>query len=229
MTDKFSFLTAFIFGLFGSTHCLGMCGGIISLLSFNNLDNKKIIISQLLYNLGRISSYGFIGFGAGFFGFILLDTVGHFLIKITKILSAIIIITLGIHLIKKVKYIFFLDEVGRIYFFVFRKIFNKLSCIKSPCKEFLLGLAWGNIPCGLMYSVVCWSVLSGSIYKSFLLMIAFGLGTIPGMVIPGTLYVKIKETDKKNIIRTICGIFVIIFGVYSLINLILIKDCHLLQ
>lgn len=227
--NNFDYFTSFIFGLLSSFHCVGMCGGIISFLSIYSSNNKhNFILYNFLYNISRIFSYGLIGVFFYSFGFFLFDYSNIYFIKISKIISACLIILIGFYLINFNYFLFFLDNFFNKFFNFFNFFSKKILKIKSPLKDFLLGIIWGNLPCGLVYSVLILSIVSGSLIKSFLLMIFFGLGTLPAVFFTGVFYKNLKNNFlKNNYIIKFFGYLIILNGFYLLIKSFFIKNCHL--
>lgn len=231
MSDNISFLTAFLFGFLGSIHCVGMCGGIITALSMKLLENKKrFYLYQLIYNTGRIISYGIVGVFVSIFGVFIFDLFGIDVKVLFKFFFPSILIFFGLFLLNVFKKFFFnLERFSYDFFnFLYKKIFRFLH-FKSPLNEFIIGLLWGNMPCGLVYSVLSISLVSGSILKSFFLMMFFGLGTMPAVIFTGTFYSNIIIMKKKNFIVKILGILTCMYGFYFLFKSFVNNDCHLQQ
>ncbi len=231
MNDNISFITAFLLGFFGNLHCFGMCGGLITALSLNILKNKKkFFYYQLIYNGARILSYCFIGVFVNIFGFFIFDLFGLNIKFIFNFFFPIIMIFFGIRLLNIFNNFFLLFEKFSYDFFNF--LYNKiyiLNFFKSPYKEFIIGLLWGSMPCGLVYSALTITFISDSIVKSFLVMMFFGLGTLPAVIFTGTFYSRIFSFKKNNFIFKIIGFLTISYGFFFFIKILVKKDCHLQQ
>jgi hypothetical protein len=80
----------------------------------------------------------------------------------------------------------------------------------------MLGLVWGWIPCGLVYSMLVWTVSAGSVLKGAGLMLAFGLGTLPNLFAMGMVAGSLAHWSKDIRIRRLAGVLVIAFGFYTL-------------
>lgn len=232
MSDNISFFTAFLFGFLGSVHCVGMCGGIITAISLKTLDDKKYFyFYQFIYNIGRIFSYGLIGIFVGSFGFFFFDLFSIDVKFLFRFFFPVWTIYLGFYFLGFFKNFFSYFEKISYDFFIFlnKKKIVKVFFIKSPFKEFFIGLIWGNMPCGLVYSALSLTFVSGSILKSFFLMIFFGLGTMPSLMFTGIFYSKIFFYKKKKFFIKLIGFFTILTGFYFLINSFIKKECHLQQ
>lgn len=231
MNDDISFLTSFFFGFLGSFHCFGMCGGLITALSLKIIENKKkLFFYQIVYNSGRILSYSIIGSFVSIFGFFVFDFFSINVNFVFNIFFPLIIIFFGFKLLNIFSYTFvFFEKISYDFFNLFYKKMSRFSFIKSPYKEFCVGMLWGNIPCGLVYSALSIAFISGSLLKSFLIMIFFGLGTLPAIIITGSFYSKIIKLKNNNFFTKTLGFFTIIYGIYFLLSFLIKKNCHLQQ
>lgn len=228
MSDDISLLTAFLIGLFGSFHCFGMCGGLITALSLKLIENKKkIYFYQFVYNLGRILSYCIIGFLVSVCGVFIFDFFKINVAFLFNVFFSLIIIFFGLRLLNVFSFIFiFFEKISYDFFNLFYKKMSKFSFLRSPYKEFCVGMLWGNMPCGLVYSALSLSFVSGSLLKSFLIMFFFGLGTLPVIIFTGSFYSKILILKNNNLITRIIGLSTVIYGIYFLLIFLLKKTCH---
>ena len=170
---------ALVIGVGGSVHCLGMCGPIALAIPMKNHGLNTVLVNRLIYNLGRITTYGAMGLVVGVVG------LGIEMAGIQKYLS----IALGAGLIF---YIIF--TASRFSIFSGSALFNrvllkiktlvarKLS-LKGKRNNFLIGMLNGLLPCGLVYVALVNSLLVSSPWQGFLFMVAFGIGTIPALLI----------------------------------------------
>ena len=164
--------SAFVFGLVGSFHCVGMCGPIVLAVP------GKSIFSKLLYNLGRTVTYALMGLVIGIIG------EGFSLAGYQQILSVIVgAAMLLIVIFTKYKH-FDLPLSGAISkLWIFSK--NKLTPLfksDAAMAPFLIGLINGLLPCGLVYAAIFAAVAMGGMLESSLYMILFGLGTAPLLI-----------------------------------------------
>ena len=81
---------------------------------------------------------------------------------------------------------------------------------------FLLGLVWGWLPCGLVYSMLAYSATSDNLLQAILIMLCFGLGTLPSLLVTGLFAEQLKVFIQRQSVRTISGILIIIFGCWTL-------------
>ena len=90
--------------------------------------------------------------------------------------------------------------------------------MRIPGQAFLLGLLWGWLPCGLVYAVVAWALTSGSALEGALLMLGFGTGTLPAMLIAGNSLHYFSGWVRSPRVRALAGMSIIGFGIYSAIS-----------
>jgi sulfite exporter TauE/SafE len=218
MPADLTFGAAIIVGLLGSSHCLGMCSGIVAALNMGVTDGptgkpRSLFIYQLSYNGGRISSYVLVGLLAGTLGAGLMqlgvDPVAG------KLVAAAFMIALGLYLANWWRGLAVLEKLGHKLWRHIQPLGKRLFPIRNPLQAYLLGLLWGWLPCGLVYAVVAWSLTTGNAYDGAMLMFGFGLGTLPAMLIAGKVFSFFKDWVKSPLVRTSAGVLIIAFGLYS--------------
>lgn len=218
MPVDLTFGAALIVGLLGSSHCLGMCGGIVSALNMGVADNlgmrpQSIFGYQLAYNMGRIGSYVLVGLAAGSLG------AGLAQLGLTplagRLLAAFFMIALGLYLANWWRGLALLEKLGARLWRHLQPLGQRLFPIQNPWQAFLLGAVWGWLPCGLVYAVVAWSLTTASSVDAAVLMLGFGLGTLPAMLLAGNAFNYLKRWVKAPAVRRSAGIVIMAFGIYS--------------
>lgn len=169
--------TAFTIGLFGSLHCVGMCGPIALALpgSESKWDSARRL---LLYNGGRIITYMLMGAVIGLFGeaFNLADIQ-----KWLSILAGVFLLVVALFSIPVESHLLNWPALGRAYLFLKGSLFRNLT--KGSSLSFLkTGLLNGLLPCGLVYVALVGALTSGGFVSSLLYMFLFGVGTVPLMM-----------------------------------------------
>ena len=168
MPVELTFAAALIVGLLGSTHCLGMCGGIVAALNMGIADDLgkrpvSLLSYQLAYNAGRICSYVLVGLLAG--------TLGAGLAQLGvspvagKLFAAAFMIALGLYLANWWRGLAVLERLGAHLWRHIQPLAQRLFPIQSPFQAFLLGGLWGWLPCGLVYAVVAWSLTTSNSHR----------------------------------------------------------------
>lgn len=213
-----SFGAAIVVGLLGSSHCIGMCGGIVAALNMGVSDqvSKKpasLFVYHLGYNSGRIVSYLLVGLVAGSLGAGLTELGVSPVFG--KLFAAGFMIALGLYLANWWRGLALLERFGSRLWRHIQPLGQRLFPIRNPLQAFLLGLLWGWLPCGLVYTVVAWSLTMGSALDGALLMLGFGIGTLPALLIAGNALNYFRNWVRSPPIRISAGIMVIAFGIYS--------------
>lgn len=166
------FITAIVFGLLSSFHCVGMCGPIA--LALPVIPNTPNWLTVLLYNLGRIVTYAMLG---GFIGMVGYSLQWWGAQRYLSIIAGIFIILVSLW--------YWMDKssmgVGFVWVSFLKKKFQTFIQKKSLSGMFILGLINGFLPCGVVYLALSASIIMGTIEGSAAYMIGFGLGTVPMM------------------------------------------------
>jgi sulfite exporter TauE/SafE len=214
---EFSIVAVFFAGLLGGVHCLGMCGSIVGIFAAQVPKNKARWPLHLAYNSGRLASYAVAGalVGAiGQAGLLLRDQVPvqHLLFA----LSSLMLIVLGLYLAGIWGMVRRIEQLGGVLWKRIQPLTRGLLPVTSPMRALLLGLLWGWLPCGLVYSVLVTALASGSSQNGALIMLAFGLGTLPNLLAIGLFWERAKGWVQSPRVRIIAGLLVAGFGVYGL-------------
>jgi len=225
MTD-FVPLTAFVIGLLGGVHCLGMCGGIVGALTFGLPESQrrglKLLPYQLAYNLGRILSYTLAGAVAGGLGVLLGGVLPVQVAQNVLILfAAVFMILMGLYIGGWWNGLTLVEKAGGGLWRRVEPLGRKMMPVTSAAQAFILGLVWGWLPCGLVYSVLVWAVSAGGAQEGAVLMAAFGLGTLPNLLLMGAAAGWLGMYIKKPGLRYVAGGLIIAYGLYMLASLYL--------
>jgi sulfite exporter TauE/SafE len=217
-----SILAAFLVGLLGGTHCIGMCGGIVGALSSGlSLDvqtsRRRLVLAQLAYNSGRISSYTVAGLLLGLFGQQLGASGVLEGFPVGRILAGVIMILFGIYLAGWWHSLLFLERGGARLWKHIEPLGRRFIPVRGAGQAYLLGLVWGWLPCGMVYAALALALASGSTAGGGSIMLAFGLGTLPVMLTMGLAFNTLKQFVYDPRIRMVAGILVILMGVMMLL------------
>lgn len=213
------FIAALIIGLLGAGHCLGMCSGIASAITFST-DTQKSKLSAfttlILYNLGRVSSYTLAGaiFAASSSALIVFFGGKEALIYL-RIFAAILMLLLALYISRLWFGLLALEKAGQFVWQFIKPIAQYFLPLKHPAFAFPLGFLWGWLPCGLVYSTLSWAASSGSATNGALIMLAFGLGTLPAMLSVGSLTQHLKFTLNHRYFRYGSGLMLAVFALHT--------------
>jgi hypothetical protein len=219
MIDSISFGSAFVIGLLGSAHCVGMCGGIMNALSFAIPETQRrpaqALPTLLLYNLGRIFSYGVAGALIGALGGWLMTHAAP-LGPTLRVIAGLMLIAMGLYLAGWWRGLVHLERAGAHLWKYLQPIGNRLMPVTHPWQALLLGTVWGWLPCGLVYSTLVLAAAAASWQQSALIMVGFGLGTLPVMLLTGAFAHRMKVWIQRAAVRNVAALLMIVFGIWTL-------------
>lgn len=210
--------TAFTLGLFGSFHCIGMCGPIALSLPGRSNSRVHMLFRALLYNSGRIVTYAFIGFLFGVLG--MGATIAGYQNILSIILGVLIIVFSLFTKIPaptglKALYNRFTKNITFLISSIFRE--------NTRFGPFLIGLLNGLLPCGLVVTALAAALITSTALHSSLYMALFGLGTLPIMflmsIAPGFISPQIRSK-----LRPFSTYFAIIIGIFLIYRGIMMMD-----
>lgn len=211
MSEPLSVVTAFVLGLLGSAHCMGMCGGIAATIGLRQ--HQKRIDHLLGYNFGRVISYSIAGALVGSLGFLLK---GEILGLALRTFAGLLLIAMGLYIAKWWQGLLQVEKLGGYAWRFIQPFAARLLPVESAKQAITLGFFWGWLPCGLVYSTLLWSATAQSASQSALLMLAFGVGTLPAMLLTGILAQQAQSLLANQYVRSISGLMVIVFGIYTI-------------
>ncbi len=201
---------AFTLGLFGSLHCVGMCGPLAIAFCDNKEDNMaRRFRSGLAYNLGRTFTYAILGL---FFGLL-----GSFIVVVD--LQKVLSIVLGVLLVISFLVSYDIDQkinglpVVRAFYDKLRLGISNMYSKAKQYHPFTLGTANGLLPCGLVYLALAGAIASGSLLNGMVFMSFFGLGTIP-MLLSLVLGIKFLSPKMRFQFRRILPYVTLFFGLF---------------
>ncbi len=218
---------AFMTGLLGSVHCLGMCGGLVVALSLADTGRRGGLPFHLFYHIGRLTTYTVIGWSVGWFGSALV--YANTMVDITRMLlfgSDVFVILLG------------LGSAGifsrfklNVLQFDFPGSFKRLTRLVVTLKKLPpvlaslpLGLIMGFLPCGFLYAMIIAAAQSAAPRKGALMMLLFGLGTVPALFLFGTT-ARWLTTGARTVMLRWAGIMVALIGAYNLYRHLVLTSC----
>lgn len=217
MPAELSYLAALLIGLLSTFHCWGMCGGIIGALSLAipapvRRSRLRELLMLVCYNLGRIGSYGIAGLLMASAGFLLgaaAGTAGHFVLRA---LSGLILVLLGLHIAGWFRGLELVEKAGGRIWRLLQPLGRPFLPMDHPYKAVVIGAIWGWLPCGLVYSVLLWAAASADPVSGATYMLAFGLGTLPGMLAAGWFAGRLPASRHLPLLRKAAGVVLVLLG-----------------
>lgn len=214
------YTAAFLIGLLGGTHCVAMCGGIVSALTLHVPGCRPQWNLHVAYNLGRLTSYVAAGAVLGAIGGGLGGVLEDWLPVqwVLYVCANLMLVALGLYLAGATWSLAFVERFGH-------KIWRRLQPLgrgflpaHSVAQALPLGMLWGFLPCGMVYSALSVALVSGNAWRGATLMLAFGLGTLPNLLLAAALLTRLRGFCSRSGVRLMAGLLVIAFGVFGLIN-----------
>lgn len=215
-------MSAFLVGLLGGVHCLGMCAGVVSTLTLGlepgiRRDAWRLLPWQLAYNLGRLGGYALAGALAGGVGLALLQMPSlQSMQRVLYMLAGVAMVVMGLALGEWWRGSIPGEGLGRALWQRLEPLGRRLLPVRSFVQAVAIGALWAWLPCGLVYTVLISAVASGGIWQGALVMLAFGAGTLPALLGMGLLAGLAARLIERRWVRRVAGAGVIGFGLWTL-------------
>jgi sulfite exporter TauE/SafE len=219
MTEVYAALTAALLaGLLGSAHCLGMCGGISGLFALHSSARglRRQLPMALAYNAGRLASYTLLGYavaslGSRFAGFT-PAAAGP-----VRLVAGTVIILIGLQIAFNIRVLGILERMGGVAWSRIAPLAGKLLPVHSLPRALGLGLLWGLLPCGLVYGMLLVAATSARAVDGALVMLAFGIGTTPAMLLTGLGAARLSQFMQDRRTRLGAGLLIVLLGILTLV------------
>jgi hypothetical protein len=209
------FGAVFLTGLLGGVHCAGMCGGIVGALS--GPAGSRRLSHHLAYNLARVTSYAAAGALAGTLGGLGLLLDGVLPVQLALyILANVMLVAMGLYLTGVSNIATVTERVGLVLWRRLHPLTRHLLPADTLPRALGLGLLWGWLPCGLVYAILATALLSGNPWDGAAIMVAFGLGTVPNLLLAGFAMRRFSAGLQVRPVRIAAGSLVLAFGIYGL-------------
>jgi len=222
--------SAFLVGLLGGLHCAAMCGGIVAAL---NLPSRRVAASgsgagpvaadvagqlplHIAYSTGRIASYTAAGAIAGGVGGMatLAEAVMPVQIALALVANALVVL-LGVYLAGAGSSLARLERIGSALWRYVAPMGRRFLPADTPVRAVGAGAVWGWLPCGLVYSALALALASGDAPRGAMVMLAFGLGTAPNLILAGLALDRFRGLLARPGVRRAAGIAVAALGVWG--------------
>ncbi len=205
--------TAFLAGLLGSGHCFGMCGGIAA--GLGAMSQGRAVVPALQFNLARLVSYAILGLLAAtvLSGVSGLVPIGRWL----RVLTAVMILLIGLKFLFNFRGIEFIERGGAGLWKKILPFAMKASNRQDTLGRILLGVCWGFIPCGLVYSVLMTAASTANPLGGALTMLAFGAGTLPSMLGLTAAAPTLASFLEDRTVRRLIGFALIVLAIWTLL------------
>ncbi|MET0378145.1 MAG: sulfite exporter TauE/SafE family protein, partial [Spongiibacteraceae bacterium] len=217
MPETLALFSALMLGLMGSTHCIGMCGGISASLGL--IDGRRSVSFALSYNLGRIVCYATLGALLGALVALLGKTVHPLLPSIglwLRVCAGLLVISMGLYISGWWLGLTHIEAAGSALWRRVQPYVKKIGPPRTRLAAAQLGALWGLLPCGLVYSSLGWTAAHGNAVHSAILMATFGVGTLPAMLLTTLGGQQLQHYLRRAGVRKIVGLLLIGFGIATI-------------
>ena len=218
--NETTWLAALLLGLAGGGHCAGMCGGIVGALSRSAGSAGAAshrLACMLAYHGGRALSYALAGGIVGALGAAGLGLRGSAIAQqATFTFASIVLVATGVYLAGYAPFVHRVEAFGHV---VWRRIepwSRALLPVTTARRAFALGVAWGWLPCGMVYGALLLALTSGSVVSAALTMLAFAVGTLPSLMAVGLLAHSALRRPIGRTMRRMAAAAIIVAGLYGL-------------
>lgn len=210
-------LTAFATGLAGSAHCVAMCGGISVSLGLGSMKKRLLPV----YHGGRLASYATLGLIFG----CLLPLIGvrdysPAWAMALRLAAALVMFAIGLQIALGINLLRRLERYGSRLWQPLAGFVQTLLPVRTGSDALLLGFLWGLLPCGLIYSALALAVVSGNPLHAALVMLAFGAGTLPAMLLLGVFSGTLVQSLTRDSSRIFLGTLVMVTALWTLLPLV---------
>jgi hypothetical protein len=205
----------FAAGLASGVHCVAMCGGIVSAFDVGRvipIVEKTAWLRRLAFNLGRITMYSAAGAAAGTLGAAAYASGVLPAQETLQVATYAMLIVVGLYLAGAGRLMSRIESLGLPLWRRVQPLAARLLPARTPLQSYAAGLAWGCLPCAMVYAALAAATFSGGAVRGALGMAAFGLGTLPFLLAAGWLAARLRAW------RAAAGVAVLGFGVYGLAN-----------
>ncbi|WP_330959517.1 sulfite exporter TauE/SafE family protein [Photobacterium sp. 53610] len=212
------FFAAFAIGLLGAGHCLGMCGGIAAAITLGmpGQQQGQRFPFLLLYNAGRLASYATAGalIGGAVAGMASFSGISSALLYL-RLCAALMMILLALYIGQWWQGITKIEFLGQSLWRRISPFAKSMLPLKSPFAAFPFGLIWGWLPCGLVYSTLSWAAVAGNAVSGAMVMLAFGLGTLPAMLLVGAMAERLNHWLSNHIFKKTSAFILLSYGIHT--------------
>lgn len=208
---------AFVTGLLGSVHCLGMCAGISGIVAANAAAAglRRQAGLTLAYNAGRLASYAFLGAVVAALGGTLVASIPALAAPIRFATGAIIVL-IGLQVAFDLRLTRAVENAGAALWQKLTPVARRFVPVTTLPRALGLGLLWGWLPCGLVYSVLLMAAASARPTAGLVTMLAFGAGTLPAMLLTGLGAARLAQVFRRRGTRLGLGLLVVGLGIATI-------------
>jgi hypothetical protein len=219
-------VAALLMGFFGSPHCLGMCGGLVTAfgLSMKDVSPAKRRALVATYHLGRLTSYALLGLVAGLIGTTVLEPLmkGN---STPRILLGLVLVFVGVTMLGA-PFLTKLERFGMRFWQYLSPLRQKVFPLTTFPRALTAGLLWGFLPCGLVYGALLIAIVAHNPLSGAALMFVFGLGTVPMLVATHETVGWLRDKIGRFRLRQLNGAIMVLSGLAVVFIPLVMANMH---
>jgi sulfite exporter TauE/SafE len=217
--DAVSLSAAFVAGMAGSVHCLAMCGGLSAALGLRARRAPNAPRASLLaacHQAGRLTSYTLAGDIVGAFSGLLQGILDFDrMALIARMLAGLMLITISLGVLFHRRPLAIVERMGGS---LWRRVAPLARSLPAAGigSSLLLGMLWGWLPCGFIYSMLMFAALKGGAIQGAALMLCFGLGTVPAVFGASLISAQVGRVTMARGLNVAAGWLLLVFGALTM-------------
>ena len=219
-------ISAWLVGALGGMHCVAMCGGFVAATSARDADAAvsvpllpaaTVLAREFAYHGGRLATYMMLGAAFGTAGAWAMDAAALApLQRMFYVAANVFLVFLGLGLLNRSSPFPALQNAGGRLFGAVLPAIAPMLRRPGTTGRVMLGLAWGLVPCALVYGVLPLALFAGGPLQGAAVMLAFGVGTLPNLLALGMLARRGRELLDATAVRCVAAAILIAFGLLGL-------------
>ena len=213
---------AFSAGLLGGVHCIGMCGGIAGALAASSRGPAWRRVAA--FNAGRIASYSAAGAAAGSVGALAAAGPLHAAQVVLFVAAHAFLLMIGLYIAGFSSALVRLEAAGAGVWSRLEPLRRRVMPIDTDARALGAGAVWGWLPCGMVYAMLTLAMASGSPLSGAAVLAAFGLGTLPGLLVAGMAAVRVNAIRRNPWVRRVAGLVLVALAIAAFARLPAIAD-----
>jgi sulfite exporter TauE/SafE len=219
---------AWLAGILGGVHCLAMCGGFLTAIAGSGMpalaQGKPLLPARILarrqlpYNLGRITTYGLLGAIAGGAGALAMASTAS-LLPLQRglyVVANVFLLGLALGIAGRHAGFSWLQRAGVAAFGKVLPVVRPLLITRTASARYATGMIWGLVPCALTYSVLPIALFAGGALQGAAVMLAFGFGTLPNLMIAGVALARARTWFDARSVRLAAALLLAAFAVIGI-------------
>ena len=218
------YVSAWLVGALGGVHCIAMCGGLAGAIGARDAASsrplqpaRRLARRQAAYHAGRIATYTLLGCAFGAAGGATLGAIDFVPVqRALYVVANLLLLALGAGLVVRLPATLAMQRAGASAFAPVLRTLQPLLRRQDAAGRIAMGLAWGLMPCALVYGVLPLALLAGGAWQGGAVMLAFGLGTLPNLLAVGVAVGRARRWLARRVVRTSAAALMIAFGVLGI-------------